>query len=43
MHGLPVGHLKDTIVWLGCFQTLTNLLGAIGNLMEGSGHDVLLE
>ena len=44
MHGLPVGHpLKDTIVRLGSFHTLVNLLGAIRTLIEGSGLDTLLE
>ena len=39
-----MGHpLKDTIVPLGSFHSLMNLLGAIGILMEGSGLDTLLE
>ena len=39
-----MGHpLKDTILRLGNFLTLMNLLGAIGTLIEGYGLDTLLE
>ena len=36
-------HLKNNVLFFGCFHTLMNLLGATGKLMEGTGLRNLLE